>query len=187
MVLKGYRGVRLCDFVYLISQLFLLVILTVNGCVSGWPRLLPCRTVALWQALKIRPCVYGTLIQGSAIKSLRDILRYSEGVYVHRSSIVYTNIMKCLTSYCIWFVIWYVQYVYCVVVLPDGRIASGSEDWTICIWNVTTGVCDVVLKGHNGVRYRDCAVHTCIWLASINISVYYIYTILYSTAYLYLH
>ena len=33
-------------------------------------------------------------------------------------------------------------------VLPDGRLASGSWDKTIQIWDMSSGACDRVLKGH---------------------------------------
>ncbi len=38
-----------------------------------------------------------------------------------------------------------------VAVLPDGRIVSGSYDNTLCIWNSTSGECEVVLEGHSDV------------------------------------
>jgi len=38
--------------------------------------------------------------------------------------------------------------VYSVVVLPNGRLASGSADNTIRIWNLETGECLRVLEGH---------------------------------------
>ena len=38
-----------------------------------------------------------------------------------------------------------------MLVLADGRVVSGSVDTTLRVWNPTTGVCDVVLKGHSKV------------------------------------
>ena len=39
-----------------------------------------------------------------------------------------------------------------MVILSDGRIVSGSQDKTLRVWDLNTGACDVVLKGHKGVR-----------------------------------
>ena len=45
--------------------------------------------------------------------------------------------------------------VYGVAVLPDGRLASCSDDKTVRIWDLDTGECVQVLTGHgdcvNGV------------------------------------
>jgi len=38
--------------------------------------------------------------------------------------------------------------IYALVSLPNNRLASGSTDKTICIWDVDTGECLGVLKGH---------------------------------------
>lgn len=38
--------------------------------------------------------------------------------------------------------------VYTVTNLPDGRIASGGYDNCIRIWNLRTGRCEAVIKGH---------------------------------------
>ena len=38
-----------------------------------------------------------------------------------------------------------------VAVLADGRIASGSNDETVRLWNTATGACDLVLEGHTWV------------------------------------
>jgi WD40 repeat protein len=38
--------------------------------------------------------------------------------------------------------------VYSLTILPDGRLASGSEDNTIKLWNVKTGACEAMLSGH---------------------------------------
>jgi len=35
-----------------------------------------------------------------------------------------------------------------LAVLPDGRLASASEDGTVRVWRPSTGVCEAVLKGH---------------------------------------
>ena len=39
-------------------------------------------------------------------------------------------------------------------VLQDGRIVSGSSDYTLRVWNISTGECDRVLKGHSDVSNR---------------------------------
>ncbi len=39
--------------------------------------------------------------------------------------------------------------IYSIVAMPDGRIASGSNDGTIKIWNYSTGQCLQTLKGDN--------------------------------------
>lgn len=44
------------------------------------------------------------------------------------------------------------QGVTSLVVLPDGRLVSGSADKTIRVWNLVSGVCDRVLEGHTEVR-----------------------------------
>jgi WD40 repeat protein len=44
------------------------------------------------------------------------------------------------------------QWVRCVVAMSDGRrVVSGSEDNTLRVWDVDTGECVRVLKGHGGV------------------------------------
>ena len=40
------------------------------------------------------------------------------------------------------------SWVYALKMLPDGRLASGSYDRTIRIWNLTTGTQNMVLYGH---------------------------------------
>ena len=43
--------------------------------------------------------------------------------------------------------------------LLDGRLASGSWDAKIRVWNLGSGVCDRVLEGHTGVREYDMCLH----------------------------
>lgn len=38
-------------------------------------------------------------------------------------------------------------------VLPDGRLASASDDTTVRIWNLTTGTLDMILYGHTNKAY----------------------------------
>ena len=38
-----------------------------------------------------------------------------------------------------------------MAVLVDGRVVSVSDENKLRVWNLTTGVCDVVLKGHTRV------------------------------------
>jgi WD40 repeat protein len=38
-------------------------------------------------------------------------------------------------------------------VLPDERIVSGSWDYTLKIWNILTGKCDITLRGHTNMVY----------------------------------
>ena len=37
--------------------------------------------------------------------------------------------------------------------LPDGRLASASDDMTVRIWNLTTGTLDMTLYGHTSIAY----------------------------------
>jgi hypothetical protein len=45
------------------------------------------------------------------------------------------------------------SYVRALAVLPDGRLASGSDVSTVCVWRPSTGVCEAVLKGHTDRVY----------------------------------
>lgn len=40
--------------------------------------------------------------------------------------------------------------VWSLVTLPDGRLASGSNDGTVKLWDVATGSCSATLRGHTG-------------------------------------
>ena len=42
------------------------------------------------------------------------------------------------------------DFPYSLAIAADGSIVSGSKDNTICIWNLATGECERVLKGHEG-------------------------------------
>ena len=55
--------------------------------------------------------------------------------------------MQCLLN----LVFVYIQFVTCVAVLPDGRVVSGSGDYTLRVWNTTSGECDITLEGHTEV------------------------------------
>ena len=50
--------------------------------------------------------------------------------------------------------------MFAVAALPDGRIVSASQDKTLRIWDLNTGACDVVLKGHKEVSYLYTHAHT---------------------------
>ena len=43
--------------------------------------------------------------------------------------------------------------VFSLKILPDGRLASGSLDNTVGIWNLNTGYSDFILYGHTGPIY----------------------------------
>ena len=51
---------------------------------------------------------------------------------------------------------YYLQWVYSLVILPNGRIVSGSYDKSIKIWNTDTGTCEQTLTGHTDVSDDDC-------------------------------
>ena len=40
--------------------------------------------------------------------------------------------------------------MWALAVLPDGRLASGSVDKTIMLWDPASGFCDATLEGHSG-------------------------------------
>ena len=42
-----------------------------------------------------------------------------------------------------------------LVALPDGRLASGSYDNSLGVWDLGNGACDRVLEGHKSVREGD--------------------------------
>ena len=44
-------------------------------------------------------------------------------------------------------------WVYSLVVLPTGELASGSGDSTIRVWDTDTGECKQVLKGHTEAAF----------------------------------
>ena len=46
----------------------------------------------------------------------------------------------------------FLQAAFSLVVLSDGRLASGSSDNTIRVWDLGSGACDRVLEGHTDVR-----------------------------------
>jgi len=45
--------------------------------------------------------------------------------------------------------------IFCLALLPDGRIVSGADDNTIKIWNSYTGICDITFTTETYVRYID--------------------------------
>lgn len=44
------------------------------------------------------------------------------------------------------------QRVTCLAALSDGRLAFGSEDKMVRLWDLSTGLCVKVLGGHTDVR-----------------------------------
>ena len=62
-----------------------------------------------------------------------------------------------LSSICI--IIITSQATHPLAVLHDGRLASGSRDKTIRVWDLSSGVCDRVLEGHTSVREGDGCVY----------------------------
>ena len=67
------------------------------------------------------------------------------------------------------------QYVECVCALADGtRLASGSRDKTIRIWNISTGECESVLRGHDDVSdvYVRCVVLAVVFLSECFLSLF---------------
>ena len=49
-------------------------------------------------------------------------------------------------------------YVTCLLLLPDGRLGSGSDDKTIKIWNILTRQCAMTLIGHTHGIVSICAL-----------------------------
>jgi WD40 repeat protein len=53
--------------------------------------------------------------------------------------------------------VYFSQWVSCVVVLSDGRrVVSGSDDETLRVWDVDTGECVRELKGHGFGNVSEC-------------------------------
>ena len=44
-------------------------------------------------------------------------------------------------------------YVYCIALISENKIASGSEDNTVKIWNVDNGNCLNTIEGHPQLVY----------------------------------
>ena len=65
---------------------------------------------------------------------------------------VFDTFISCYTLIADPLIVRYIQFVYAVAALSDGRIVSGSWDNTIRVWNSATGACITVLEGHTGVR-----------------------------------
>ena len=57
-----------------------------------------------------------------------------------------------ITGYVFHPLFYILQPVRSVAVLPGGRLASGSADKTVYIWDIATGTCVRVLQGHTNVR-----------------------------------
>lgn len=38
-----------------------------------------------------------------------------------------------------------------LAMLPGGRLASASDDYTVRIWNIETGICEIILRGHSSL------------------------------------
>ena len=76
----------------------------------------------------------------------------------HRVLVLFSSTLYYTTYYfmCIILSLHIVQDVSSLVVLSDGRLASGSQDETVIIWNLTSGTCDQVLEGRTSVSEGEC-------------------------------
>jgi len=52
--------------------------------------------------------------------------------------------------------------VWCVAALPNGRVVSGSRDFTLKVWNALTGACIQTLTGHTRPARRRRPVEPCV-------------------------
>ena len=94
----------------------------------------------------------GTCIQtleGSHTGTIHCIIALSDETLVSASEDRTIKIWKLDEKKCINTFHGHTSKVYCLLVLKDGRLASGSEE-TIKIWNMASGECTKTLQGHNG-------------------------------------
>ena len=52
--------------------------------------------------------------------------------------------------------------VWCVAALPNGRVVSGSRDFTLKVWDALTGACIQTLTGHTRPARRRRPVEPCV-------------------------
>jgi len=93
---------------------------------------------------------------------------------VYNTGMLYKQHLLCMISgKCVHQLLGHTQSVMALVVLPKGRLlASGSWDHDIRLWNLSTGQCPYILRGHDGsvlslvcvcVRQRERENFVCVW------------------------